>query len=122
MPISPPKPCSHPGCGALVRDGAGYCPAHKRVRPGSFADRDRGSAADRGYGAAWVKLRRMIMTRDAGLCQPCQAAGRVTIAAQVDHIVPKARGGTDDPGNLQAICRQCHQAKTDREKNEGRHG
>jgi 5-methylcytosine-specific restriction protein A len=64
----------------------------------------------------------MIMTRDAGLCQPCQAAGRVTIAAQVDHIVPKARGGTDDPGNLQAICRQCHQAKTDREKNEGRHG
>jgi 5-methylcytosine-specific restriction protein A len=90
------------------------------VSPGSFADRNRGSAADRGYGATWVKLRRMIMSRDAGLCQPCRAAGRVTFAAQVDHIVPKARGGTDDPENLQAICRKCHQAKTDLEKNEAR--
>lgn len=49
------------------------------------------------------------------LCQPCQAEGRVTPAAEVDHIVPKAKGGSDEMANLQAICRPCHQAKTDRE-------
>lgn len=52
------------------------------------------------------------MTRDSGLCQPCLRAGHVTVARQVDHIVPKCDGGTDDDANLQAICRACHQAKT----------
>jgi 5-methylcytosine-specific restriction endonuclease McrA len=31
---------------------------------------------------------------------------------QVDHIITKARGGTDDPSNLQALCRECHSRKT----------
>ena len=34
------------------------------------------------------------------------------LAAQVDHVVPKAKGGADDPSNLRAICRPCHDAKT----------
>lgn len=52
------------------------------------------------------------MQRDHGLCQPCKAAGRVTIAKAVDHITPKARGGTYDLANLRAICDPCHTAKT----------
>ncbi len=60
------------------------------------------------------------MQRDCGLCQPCQQAGRVTVATQVDHIVPKALGGTDDEPNLQAICSACHKAKTAREATHGR--
>lgn len=61
------------------------------------------------------------MDRDSGLCQPCRKAGRVTLAAMVDHITPKARGGTDAEENLQAICRACHAAKTGTE-NQGRGG
>jgi 5-methylcytosine-specific restriction endonuclease McrA len=30
----------------------------------------------------------------------------------VDHVTPKAKGGTDDMGNLAAICRDCHATKT----------
>jgi hypothetical protein len=30
---------------------------------------------------------------------------------QVDHIITKARGGTDDPSNLQALCREGHSRK-----------
>lgn len=50
--------------------------------------------------------------RDAHLCQRCLAKGRPTPATQVDHIIPKAKGGTDDPENLQAICDECHAEKT----------
>lgn len=69
----------------------------------------------RGYGAAWDKLRKVIMARDSYLCQPCLAKGRPTPANAVDHITPKAKGGTDDPANLQAICHDCHEAKTTQE-------
>lgn len=87
---------------------------------GTFADRRRGTRHERGYGTAWDKLRRQVLQRDAGLCQVCARAGRVMRAHAVDHVVPKAAGGTDDQDNLQAICRPCHDAKTSEEKRQGR--
>jgi 5-methylcytosine-specific restriction endonuclease McrA len=34
-------------------------------------------------------------------------------ATNVDHIVPRRRGGADlDPTNVQAMCASCHSAKT----------
>jgi 5-methylcytosine-specific restriction protein A len=75
----------------------------------------RESRHARGYGTAWDKLRKAIMARDKGLCQPCLRKGRVTAGNAVDHIQPKAKGGTDDPTNLQVICRPCHLDKTMRE-------
>jgi 5-methylcytosine-specific restriction protein A len=56
------------------------------------------------------------MRRDLALCQPCLKEGRTTAAHAVDHIKPKAKGGTDDLGNLQAICRSCHFDKTLRDQ------
>jgi 5-methylcytosine-specific restriction protein A len=55
----------------------------------------------------------MILARDKYLCQPCLAAHRYTLATQVDHIKPKAEGGTDAHDNLQAICALCHDRKTE---------
>lgn len=134
MPSAAPKPCRHPGCGQLVRDGGGWCAVHKRVAPGSFADRERGSRQDRGYGADWDKRRKRILERDGYLCQEhkrqgiLKAVGDTPFSAYVDHIKPKAEcralGWTqeqiDDDTNLQTLCRSCHTAKTDREKNRGR--
>jgi 5-methylcytosine-specific restriction protein A len=87
-------------------------------------DTVRGNRHQRGYGAAWERLRIEILERDAGLCQPCLKVGVITTDTaghrnQVDHIVPKTRGGTDDPSNLQTICPTCHKAKTARESNGG---
>lgn len=70
------------------------------------------SRHERGYGAAWVKTRARILARDMHLCQPCLTTGRPTEAEEVDHILPKAKGGTDDDENLQAICHDCHVVKT----------
>ena len=69
----------------------------------------------RGYGAEWVKLRKIIIARDNGLCQPCYRQGRPTPFDAVDHIKPKAQGGTDDRDNLECVCGPCHAAKTQAE-------
>jgi 5-methylcytosine-specific restriction protein A len=75
----------------------------------------QGSRHARGYGSAWVRLREIALRRDSYLCQPCLAKGRPTPATEVDHIVPKAKGGTDDLENTQSICKACHAAKTAQE-------
>lgn len=72
----------------------------------------RESRHARGYGTAWDKLRKAILARDRHLCQPCKRTGRIKPGNQVDHITPKAKGGTDDEGNLECICTPCHDAKT----------
>lgn len=81
----------------------------------AFTDTRRGTAAERGYGWEWKKLRDRIMVRDGWRCQPCARAGRLTSATEVDHILNKAVGGDDSESNLQAICRSCHREKTARE-------
>jgi 5-methylcytosine-specific restriction protein A len=63
-------------------------------------------------GRPWRRLRDSILARDLGLCQPCKKLGKVTPATEVDHIVNKAKGGTDDPSNLRAICSPCHLVKS----------
>lgn len=78
-------------------------------------ERTHGNRHARGYGNDWDKLRIRILTRDKYLCQECLRSGRPEVASQVDHIVPKSQQGTDDPGNLEAICRPCHDRKTARE-------
>lgn len=82
------------------------------------------SRQSRGYGAAWDRLRKRIMERDCGLCQPCRKNGLATIATAVDHIISKAKAATmrwaqvriDAESNLQAICKPCHDAKTQEEQ------
>lgn len=71
----------------------------------------RDNPAHRGYGWQWQKLRKAMLAQEP-LCRTCQARGMVTAATELDHIVPKAQGGTDDPGNLAPICTPCHKDKT----------
>lgn len=81
------------------------------------------SRQSRGYGAAWDKVRKQVIERDKGLCQPCLRAGRVKRFKAVDHVVPKAQADklrwpvskTDHPDNLQCICTPCHDEKTAKE-------
>ncbi|MCB1688654.1 MAG: HNH endonuclease [Halioglobus sp.] len=113
-----PRPCKAPACASLSRDGTGYCPAHKSQSSGWNAP-NRGTPAERGYGKQWRKIRDRVMLRDKRLCQPCLEHSRATPATAVDHIIPKAQGGTDEPDNLQAICTPCHRAKTAREGSAG---
>jgi len=69
---------------------------------------NRPSAARRGYGSRWRKLRLMQLRR----YPLCQWPGCNKPATDVDHIVPRASGGTDDADNLQSLCHAHHSVKT----------
>ena len=105
-------PCRHPGCGALVRDGSGYCAAHQHARQ-SELDRRRGSAHQRGYSRAWAKARAAYLAKHP-LCVRCGNEDVLTAASVVDHIKPH-RGDKDlfwDSSNWQSLCKRCHDIKT----------
>lgn len=78
-----------------------------------------GSLTKRTRGERWMKVRKAIFSRDLVLCQSCLAAGRYSVAEEIDHIIPLSQGGTDDESNLQALCKACHKAKTRLERLEG---
>ena len=57
----------------------------------------------------WRRTRRRVLRRDRGICWVCGKAG----ADEVDHVIPRAEGGTDDEDNLAAIHDDpCHRRKS----------
>ena len=56
------------------------------------------------------KLRHEVFKRDGYRCRECGASKDET-SLEIDHIVPVARGGTNDIGNLQTLCRECNRMK-----------
>lgn len=65
-------------------------------------------------GRPWRRLREAVFLRDMYTCQDCK---RVCLPSDLacDHVIPLAKGGTDDMSNLQALCDgpgSCHERKT----------
>jgi 5-methylcytosine-specific restriction enzyme A len=112
MPQAPLRPCRQPRCAGLVSPPASRCPAHQDVdRPPDL----RISAAKRGYDRRWRTLRVMIAKDRPPLCCDCLAEGRIAIGRELDHVIPRAVGGDNDPINLAWRCRRHHAIKTARE-------
>jgi 5-methylcytosine-specific restriction protein A len=103
MPYRAARPCTKPGCPALVRGSSSRCPAHAKHL-------ERPTSSAQGYGADWRKLRAAHLAVNP-TCVACGAA-----AVDVDHI--QAHRGNEtlrlDPANLQSFCRSCHSKKTAR--------
>ncbi|MCA1738734.1 MAG: HIT domain-containing protein [Actinobacteria bacterium] len=59
-------------------------------------------------------LRYEVLKRARFRCELCGVSADVR-ALEVDHIVPRSRGGTDDPDNLQALCYRCNAMKRDKD-------
>jgi len=125
MPVSSLKPCSHAGCGVLVR-GSSRCDKHKNENKRTFDD-NRGSSSERGYGYKWQRAREGFL-RKHPLCVRCGESGYVVAAVVVDHIIPhkledsnksgdvarieKSRSLFWDRNNWQPLCKICHDKKT----------
>jgi 5-methylcytosine-specific restriction endonuclease McrA len=63
-------------------------------------------------------LRFEIFKRDGFRCTYCGASATAGAVLQVDHIKPKAAGGTDDPTNLTTSCDDCSGGKAARKLSE----
>jgi len=95
----------------------GYCAECAAKRPAAAYDRQRGSAAKRGYGYRWQQYSKARLRRHP-LCvgYPLGMHGeRVVMATQTDHII--AVRGPGDPlfwatDNHQSLCDTCHSSKT----------
>lgn len=108
MPSAAPAWC--PRCQTPHSDG---CAARLREQRKAL-DLRRGTAAARGYGSQWQRIRARYLAQNP-LCVRCLANHRTEVAVVVDHVVPKSQGGTDDASNYQALCVPCHNRKTARE-------
>ena len=106
MPVSAPKPCGHPGCGVLVRDGTSRCPKHPRAAWAKKPD-----AVKRVTGRKLQALRARLF-EDNPLCVLCERKGLTVLATQRDHIVSLEEGGPDDESNTQGLCHECHEGKS----------
>ena len=61
------------------------------------------------YRASAPLTRRAVFARDNWSCQYCGAS-----AENLDHVVPKSRGGTHTWDNVVAACRRCNSRKENR--------
>jgi len=56
-------------------------------------------------------LRFDILCRDNRRCRICGATADDGVRLEIDHIVPVAKGGTDDMSNLWTLCFECNRGK-----------
>lgn len=54
-----------------------------------------------------TNLRNFVFSKTKGRCSYCGAE-----ATEIDHIVPKANGGTNSTYNLTPVCRSCNEKKS----------
>lgn len=105
----------------MTRSAPRHKPLPRLARVHAPPEADENYGKGRG-GRPWRRKRARILKRDGYLCRcdDCTRDGLLLLAHEVDHIVPRARGGTDDDSNLRAINRDCHLRKTAREAAAGR--
>lgn len=116
MASKPLRPCKHPGCPELTREG--WCARHKP------AHRRRASAEYHGWYLLpiWTDDLRPGQLLREPFCRECAQRGIRTQATVVDHIRPFRGDWTlfVDKTNHQSLCKSCHDRKTARKQAEER--
>jgi 5-methylcytosine-specific restriction endonuclease McrA len=64
-------------------------------------------------GPRWSGVRQKVLRDSGGVCARCGEDG----ACEVDHVVSRRNGGSNEYSNLQALCRACHASKSSAEGN-----
>lgn len=105
------RPCLD--CGTLTRN-ASRCDTHQAAWQ-ARQNQQRGSATQRGYGSQWRRIAAAAVdTHRAEYGDWCPGWGVLPHHATDltgDHKVAKANGGSDEPANVQVLCRGCNSRK-----------
>lgn len=100
MPIRPLKRCTGDSmCPELTRGGP--CPAHTPKD-------DRPSAAARGYGVKWRRIRAAYLRAHP----VCELAACDDVSVDVHHLDGRGPEGDNRWSNLQALCHRHHSQVT----------
>jgi hypothetical protein len=59
-------------------------------------------------------LRYAILSRDKFTCKSCGAKAIDGAILEVDHIIPRSKGGSNDPSNLRTLCSNCNGGKSNK--------
>ena len=59
-----------------------------------------------------TSFRLNLFLKRKGLCSDCSLKIDAGKAWDIDHVLPLALGGTNEPKNLQILCKPCHRSKT----------
>jgi hypothetical protein len=60
-----------------------------------------------------LKQRYSVLKRDKFRCRICGNSADNGATLEIDHVVPVAKGGTNDFANLQTLCFECNRGKSD---------
>jgi 5-methylcytosine-specific restriction protein A len=105
----PMRPCLN--CNRLTRNGS-RCEGCQALWSAK-----RGSSSARGYGSRWRAMRSVVLAEHVALygavCPGYGVPSHASTDLTVDHIMPKARGGSDERSNLSILCRACNSSKRD---------
>lgn len=55
----------------------------------------------------YLEIRSQVLLRDNFRCQECNFYKHL----EVHHIIPRSKGGSDEPSNLITLCQRCHAKK-----------
>ena len=56
------------------------------------------------------EVKKYVFERDRYQCRSCGQT-QLEVHLSIDHIIPLARGGSNDISNLQTLCLRCNQQK-----------
>ena len=57
-----------------------------------------------------------VLARDKWKCLSCgRSAKEDGVLLEVDHIIPRSKGGSDDMNNLQTLCKKCNIGKSNKD-------
>lgn len=55
-------------------------------------------------------IRALVVDRCDGICEARLPEVCSWLAVDIHHIKARSRGGSNNPGNLLVVCRECHEA------------
>jgi hypothetical protein len=92
----------------------------EETAPGSqliFSDQDHRKAREAAEQRVKVMpaIRWQVFQRDQWKCVACGRGAQDDIILQVDHIVPRSKGGKDTLNNFQTLCHVCNSGKSNRD-------